>query len=80
MTSDESSNAVYWARTVGAPTPNDPRDGELHQGHGAPPDAFDLEPWDDEPGGVDAHYVRDQSSPPVEEDGRVVWQYVYTPR
>lgn len=80
MSAEESSRTVHWVRTVGAPRPGDPRDGEVHQLFGTLPDAFDLEPWDGDSDGVDAHYVQDQTSPPVEEDGRTVWQYIYAPR
>jgi hypothetical protein len=70
---------VYWIRTVGGPRPGDPRDGELHQFFGELPDDFDLEPWDDDPEGVDAHYVKDTASPSVMEEGRRIWRFVYQP-
>jgi hypothetical protein len=64
---------------VGAPRPGDPRDGALHQFFSRLPDAFDLEPSDDDPEGEDARYVKDTSSPPSMEDGRQVWRFVYQP-
>jgi hypothetical protein len=79
MAAAEADDSVHWVRTVGAPHPDDPRDGELHQLFGRLPDSFDLEPWDDELGGLDAHYVRDPHAAPVEEDGRLIWQYNYSP-
>ena len=78
MSTEEPTTPVHWGRTVGAPRPGDPR--ELHQFFGRLPDAFDLEPWDNDSDGVDAHYVRDTQSLPVEEDGRTVWRYLYHPR
>ena len=79
MTAAEPDESVHWVRTVGAPHPDDPRDGELHQLFGRLPDSFDLEPWDDELDGLDAHYVRDPHAAPVEEDGRLIRQYNYSP-
>jgi hypothetical protein len=76
---DDLERDVTWVRTVGAPTPDDPRDGELHQFPGPPPAAFDLEPWDEDAGGMDAHYVRDEGPPFMDEDGRTIWRYVYRP-
>jgi hypothetical protein len=74
----ESESPVSWGRTIGAPLPGDPRDGELHQFLGPPPEAFDLEPHG-EANGPDAHYIKDIDYPAVEEDGRLVWQYIYSP-
>lgn len=79
LVADEAEHDVTWCRTVGAPAPGDPRDGELHQVYGRPPSAFDLEPWDDDADGVDAHYVREDGPPSIEEDGRTVWRYIYSP-
>jgi hypothetical protein len=45
------------------------------QFRGQPPAAFDLESWDGSEG-VDAHYVREDGPPLVEEEGRTVWRYV----
>jgi hypothetical protein len=70
---------MTWGRTVGAPAPGDPRDGELHQFLGPLPTAFDLEPWDDDTDGTDAHYVREDGPPSIEDDGRTVWRYIYRP-
>jgi hypothetical protein len=32
-------------------------------------DEWDLEPWDDDPDGVDAHYIRESSEPGIDEVG-----------
>jgi hypothetical protein len=39
----------YWMRTVGGPTPDDQRDGELHKAldDGDLPAHEDIEPWDE---------------------------------
>jgi hypothetical protein len=78
--SEASKPDAYWARSVGGPRSGDPRDGELHQFLGRLPDAFDLEPWDDDLDGVEAHYVRDTSAPPETDEGRLVWKFIYSPR
>jgi len=78
MATEGPGDSLHWVRTVGAPRPGDPRDGELHQFYKLP-EAFDLEPWDVDPEGVDAHYVKDPASAPAVEDGREVWRYVYDP-
>jgi hypothetical protein len=76
---------TQWVQTVGAPTPDDPRDGELHQFSGALPERFYLEAWsEDESGdGADeqpaAHYVRSASPPRTDADGRTIWLYEYQP-
>ncbi len=70
-----------WVRTVGAPATGDRRDGELHQILGPLPDAFDLEPWDDDVRGEGyAHYVLATDPPVPDEEGRMVWSYEYRPR
>jgi hypothetical protein len=79
LVADESEKNLIWCRTIGAPTPGDPRDGELHQFYGRPPRAFDLEPWDEDAEGQDAHYVLEGGPPSIEEDGRTVWRYIYSP-
>jgi hypothetical protein len=79
MAVDDSPGESYWVRTVGAPRPGDPRDGELHQFFGVLRDAFYLEPADDYRSGEDARYVRDPSSAPVDDDGRLVWIFTYEP-
>src|SRR6266536_4100092 len=43
-------------------------------------DEWDLEPWDDDPDGVDAHYIRESSEPEIDDEGREIWLYVYSPR
>jgi len=40
-------------------------------------DERDLEPWDDDPDGVDAHYIRESSEPEIDDEGREIWLYVY---
>jgi len=65
-------------RTIGAPREGDPRDGELHQALSLE-DEWDLEPWDDDPDGEDAHYVRAPGDPEIDEPGRVIWRYIYQP-
>jgi hypothetical protein len=70
---------AYWIMTVGAPIPGDPRDGELHQCFGSLPDHFDLEPWEEVPGAVDARYVRAAGPPVIDEQGRTVWVYEFRP-
>lgn len=76
-----SDEDVYWIRTVGGPSPNDPRDGELHRFSGRLPERFDLEPWgeDDETevSADSARYVRSEQPPTVDDDGRTVWLYEY---
>src|SRR6266542_1402835 len=39
-------------------------------------DEWDLEPWDDDPDGVDAHYIRESSEPEIDDEGREIWLYV----
>ena len=70
---------IHWIRTVGAPSPGDPRDGELHQFSGALPEHFDLEPWDDASQTGDAHYVRSTDPPVTDDEGRTVWIFEYKP-
>lgn len=79
MAADEAHSDSYWVRTIGGPRPGDPRDGELHQFFGKLRDVFYLEPVEDDPTGEDARYVRDPTSAPVEEDGRLVWIFTYQP-
>lgn len=79
MALDDPGEQVHWVRSVGGPRPGDPRDGELHRFSGRLPDEFDLEPWDADADGLDAHYVRDTTSPPVMEEGRRIWRFVYQP-
>ena len=70
----------HWVKTVGAPEPDDPRDGELHQLHGELPDHFDLEPWDEDPDEADvrdARYFKVDTPPVVDEEGRLVWLYEF---
>jgi hypothetical protein len=43
-------------------------------------DGWDLEPWADDPDGVDAHYIRESSEPEIDDEGREIWLYVYSPR
>ena len=43
-------------------------------------DEWDLEPWDDDPDGVDARYIRESSEPEIDDEGREIWLYVYSPR
>ncbi len=72
---------VYWVRTVGAPSPNDPRDGELHRFTGHLPERFDLEPWgeddDAEAASGSARYVRSEQPPTIDDEGRTVWLFAY---
>jgi hypothetical protein len=42
-------------------------------------DEWDLEPWDDDPDGFDAHYIRESSEPAIDDEGRESWPYVYSP-
>jgi hypothetical protein len=42
-------------------------------------DEWDLEPWDDDPDGFDAHYIRESSEPAIDDEGREIWLYVYSP-
>ena len=76
---DQVPDEVHWVKTVGAPVPNDPRDGEVHQFFGPLPRHFDLEPQDgsDAP---DAHYVRSDVPPDTDGEGRTVWIYEYRAR
>lgn len=34
---------------------------------------------DDHPDGVDAHYIRESSAPEIDDEGREIWLYVYSP-
>ncbi|MCW2522795.1 MAG: hypothetical protein JWO63_1130 [Frankiales bacterium] len=68
---------VWWARTVGGARPGDPRDGELHQCFGRLEDRMDIEPWDDSPNLADWRYVRDPTTPPTEDNRRVVHTFLY---
>jgi hypothetical protein len=43
-------------------------------------DERDLEPWDDDPDGVDAHYIRESREPEIDDEGRETWPYVYNQR
>jgi hypothetical protein len=43
-------------------------------------DERDLEPRDDDPDGVDAHCIRESSEPGIDDEGREIWLYVYSPR
>jgi hypothetical protein len=43
-------------------------------------DEWDLEPCDDDPDGVDAHYIRESSEPAIDDEGREIWLYVNSPR
>jgi len=43
-------------------------------------DEWDLEPWDDDPDGVDAPCIRESSEPEIDDEGREIWLYVYSPR
>ena len=38
-------------------------------------DEWDLEPCDDDPDGVDAHYIRESSEPEIDDEGREIWLY-----
>jgi hypothetical protein len=73
-----SDSASHWIRTIGAPTPGDPRDGELHECLGKLRVHFDLEPWD-ESSDDDVRYFRSDVPPVVDEQGRTVWIYEYRP-
>lgn len=67
-----------WIMTVGARTPGDPRDGELHGLLGDLPEHFDLEPWEEwEDQEDDVRYFRSDSPPIVDDEGRTVWIYEY---
>src|ERR1700730_7297571 len=35
-------------------------------------DEQDLEPWDDDPDGVDAHHIRESSEPEIDDEGREI--------
>lgn len=77
-----SSDEWHWVKTVGAPEPGDPRDGELHQLYGELPDHFDLEPWDEDPNkdeasDRDARYFKKAAPPVVDDEGRLVWLYEF---
>jgi hypothetical protein len=73
----------HWVRTVGAPGPDDPRDGELHQLFGPLPDHFDLEPWDDDPDDESTEgyvrYFKSDRAPLEDDEGRTVWLYEFRP-
>jgi hypothetical protein len=77
---------VFWVRTVGAPSADDPRDGELHRFTFRLPERFDLEPWDEDDDSDEtdvsrsARYVRSDQPPSVDEEGRTVWLYEYRPK
>jgi hypothetical protein len=43
-------------------------------------DERDLEPWDDDLDRVDAHYIRESGEPEIDDEGREIWLYVYSPR
>src|SRR6266852_4037502 len=43
-------------------------------------DERDLEPRDDDPDGADARYIRESSEPEIDDEGREIWLYVYSPR
>ena len=43
-------------------------------------DEGDLEPWDDDPDSVDARYIRESSAADIDDGGREIWLYVYSPR
>ncbi len=70
---------VRWVQTVGSPGPGDPRDGELHQLLGDLPEQFDLEPWEEQDDAADARYIRRDSPPILDANGREVWLYDYQP-
>lgn len=75
-----ADDVFHWAKTVGAPRPEDRRDGELHKVFGeTPAPHFDLEPWDDDPDGIDARYVLSAGGQIIDERGRSVWVYTYDP-
>jgi hypothetical protein len=38
-------------------------------------DEWDLEPWDDDPDDI-----RESSEPEIDDEGREIWLYVYSPR
>jgi hypothetical protein len=42
-------------------------------------DERDLEPWDDDPDGVDAYYIRASSEPEIDDEGREISLYIYSP-
>ncbi len=75
----------HWIQTIGAPLPNDPRDGELHRFSGPLPERFYLEAWGDDEDGDQAEeqpaarYVRSASPPRTDDDGRTIWLYEYQP-
>jgi len=73
-----SESEGLWLKTVGAPTENDGRNGELHLTSGTlPPERFALEPWDEDIDGVDAYYLLTSRTPELDEEGRLVWMYSY---
>src|SRR5712691_8797857 len=43
-------------------------------------DERDLEPWDDDPDGAGARYIREPSEPGIDDEGREIGLYVYGPR
>jgi hypothetical protein len=43
-------------------------------------DEWDLEPWDDDPDGVNVHYIRERSESEIDDEGREIWLYAYSPR
>ena len=63
---------LQWIRTVGAPTPGDPRDGELHQIRGPLPSHFDLEPWEETSAEGDVRYHRTEDAPVVDENNHTL--------
>jgi hypothetical protein len=69
---------VHWVKTVGAAEPGDPRDGELHQLFGEPPDHFDVQ-LGDESAGDFVRYIRSDSASIVDDGGRTVWIYEFRP-
>lgn len=78
------NGGTHWVQTIGAPTLDDPRDGELHHFSGELPERFYLEAWaEDESGdGAEqpaARYVRSVSPPRTDGEGRTVWSYDYQP-
>jgi hypothetical protein len=42
-------------------------------------DEWDLEPWNDDPDGVDAHYIRESIEPEIDDEGREIWLYLCSP-
>ena len=43
-------------------------------------DEWDLEPRDADPDGVDAHHIRESSEPEIDNEGRKIWLYLFSPR